>query len=180
MLRRLTLHLVLLCTLALGACSSTVKVTDFRDEKPAFDLKGYFAGTVDGWGIVRNRDGTISQRFKVEMRCSWNGDVGTFDELFLYSDGTTQRRVWTFTKTADNRFTGKAADVVGDAPAEIAGNAFNMRYVLDFPRGDSTIHLDVDDWMYAMQDGVILNRSTISKFGFEVAQVFITFRRRGA
>lgn len=156
---------------------STVDIADFRAEQPVLDLRTYFDGTIDAWGIVRNRDGTISQRFTVVIRATWQGDTGTLDESFTYSDGHTQKRVWTLTKQGD-RYVGRAADVVGDAIGETAGNAFRFRYVLDYPRGDGTVHLNVDDWMYLMDDRTLLNRSTISKFGFEIAQVVISFRRR--
>jgi hypothetical protein len=169
------LLLVLIAALLTG-CSS-VKVEDFRSEQPVLDLRQYFDGTVDAWGVVRNRDGTISQRFTVEMKCSWDGDTGTLDELFRYSDGRTQQRVWTLKKSGD-RYVGTAADVVGEAGGEAAGNAYRMQYVLDFPYEGRSVHLHVDDWMYLMDDRTLLNRSSITKFGFEIAQVFISFRRR--
>lgn len=169
--------LMILATLVLAGCSS-VKVDDFRAERPVLDLRQYFDGTVDAWGIVRNRDGRISQRFQVVIDARWNGDTGTLDERFTYSDGRTQQRIWTLRKNGD-RYVGTAADVVGEAQGEAAGNAFRFVYVLDFPYGDSTVHLNVDDWMYQMDDQVLLNRTSITKFGVEVAQVFISFRKRG-
>lgn len=172
--RRLFLAVGLTGTVA--ACASP-SIEDFRAEKPILDLRRYFDGTVDAWGVVRDRDGTISQRFTVEMAASWRGDVGTLDEAFRYSDGRTQRRVWTIRKQGD-RYVGTAADVVGDAIGEAAGNALRFRYTLDYPYGNATVHLAVDDWMYLMDDDVLLNRSAISKFGVEIAQVFISFRRR--
>ena len=167
--------LVILAAFLFGC--STVDIADFRAEKPVLDLRTYFDGTVDAWGIVRNRDGTISQRFTVVIQSTWQGDTGTLDETFTYSDGHTQKRVWTLVKNGD-RYVGRAADVVGDALGETAGNAFRLRYVLDYPRGDGTVHLNVDDWMYLMDERTLLNRSTISKFGFEIAQVVIGFRKR--
>lgn len=172
----ITRYLLVLAAIVLVGCTS-VKVEDFRAETPVLDLKQYFSGPVDAWGIVRNRDGTISQRFKVVINPTWDGDTGTLDELFTYSDGKTQRRVWTLKKSG-NRYVGTAADVVGEAQGEAAGNAFRFVYVLDFPYGDSTVHLNIDDWMYQMDDKVLLNRSTITKYGFDVAQVFISFRKR--
>ncbi len=169
--------LMILAAVLLAGCTS-VKVEDFRAEKPVLDLRHYFDGTIDAWGIVRNRDGKISQRFKVVIESSWDGDTGTLDEHFTYSDGRSQRRVWTLRKNGD-RYVGTAADVVGEAQGEAAGNAFRFAYVLDFPYGDSTVHLSVDDWMYQMDDQVLLNRTSITKFGVEVAQVFISFRKRG-
>jgi len=168
--------LFVLAAILLAGCAS-VKVEDFRAETPVLDLKQYFNGPVDAWGIVRNRDGKISQRFKVVINPTWNGDTGTLDELFTYSDGKTQRRVWTLKKNGE-RYVGTAADVVGEAQGQAAGNAFHFVYVLEFPYGDSTVHLDIDDWMYQMDEKVLLNRSAITKLGFEVAQVFISFRKR--
>lgn len=167
----------LIALVFLAACSST-KVTDFRAEKPVLDLQKYFNGTVDAWGMVRNRDGTISQRFTVEIKATWDADVGTLDETFSYSDGRTSKRVWTLKKNGD-KYIGTAADVVGEAKGESSGNAYRMQYVLDFPYRSSTVHLSIDDWMYLMDDNVLLNRSSITKFGVEVTQIFISFRKRG-
>lgn len=170
------LLLAVCSTLGLASCSSP-GVDSFRNESPKLDLRQYFDGTVDAWGIVRDRDGTISQRFTVEIRATWNGDVGTLDEQFRYSDGRTQQRVWTLRKSGDN-YVGTAPDVVGEAKGAAAGNAFRLQYVLDYPYRSSTIHLNVDDWMYLVDDKVLLNRSSITKLGFEVAQVMISFRKR--
>jgi Protein of unknown function (DUF3833) len=168
----------MMALVALSACSST-KVADFRTEKPVFDIQKYFDGTIDAWGIVRSRDGTISQRFTVEIKAAWSGEVATLDEYFNYSDGRTSRRVRTLRKTGE-KYIGTAADVIGEAQGESAGNAFRLQYVLDFPYGSNTVRLRVDDWVYLMDDNVLLNRSSISKFGYEVAQVFISFRKRGS
>lgn len=173
MIRKLLSVCVLL---VLAACSST-KVTDFRAEKPVLDPQKYFNGTIDAWGIVRNRDGTISQRFTVEIKATWNGEVGTLDEYFKYSDGRNSRRVWTLKKDGE-RYIGTAEDVVGEAHGESSGNAFRLQYVLDFPYGNGKVHLTVDDWMYLVDEDVLLNRSSITKFGYEIAQVFISFRKR--
>ena len=49
---------------------------------------------------------------------------GVLDEAFTYSDGSTQRRVWTIRKTAPGRYAGTAADVVlRDIAARVAGVA---------------------------------------------------------
>ena len=167
--------LCLIAVAPLAACSSP-GVEQFRAERPVLDLRDYFNGTVDAWGIVRDRGGTISQRFTVRIEGRWEGDKGTLDEAFTYSDGRTQRRVWTLHRSGD-RYVGTAADVIGQAQGEAAGNAFRLRYVLDYPWGDSTVHLDVDDWMYLVDPEVLLNRSTVSKLGVEIAQVFISFRK---
>ncbi|WP_337241642.1 DUF3833 family protein, partial [Proteus faecis] len=77
----------------------------------------------------------------------WQGDTGTLDERFEWSDGTQSRRVWTLKHLGDGRYSGRADDVVGEAQGEARGNALRWRYVLALPVGDKVYNVDFDDWM---------------------------------
>jgi hypothetical protein len=112
------------------------------------------------------------------MDCQWQGDTGTLDEHFTYSDGTKQRRVWTLKKIGDNRYIGTASDVIGEASGATGGNAFNWRYTLALPVDGKTYHVSFDDWMFMMDDKVMLNRAVMSKFGFRLGEVTLSFRKR--
>ena len=115
MKRRLLLSAAAAGATGLVAGCASPDIADYATEKPALDLRTYFNGTVDAWGMFQDRGGKVIKRFTVVMDCRWEGDTGTLDEHFTYSDGTTQRRVWTLKKTADNRYTGTASDVIGEA-----------------------------------------------------------------
>ncbi len=166
-----------LMVVLLGGCSS-VDIADYRNEKPQLDLARYFDGTVDAWGVFQDRSGKVVKRFKVTIDAQWRGDVGTLDERFEYSDGSTQRRVWTVTKLADGRYTGRADDVVGEATGEAQGNALRWRYTMALPVDGSIYHVAFDDWMFLMDDKTMLNRSFMTKFGVELGQVTLSFRKR--
>ena len=84
---------------ALGGCS-TPKVTDYAAQRPVLDMREYFNGTLDAYGVFTDRSGAVVKRFTVVMDCSWNGNEGVLDEAFTYSDGTHQRRVWRLTAQA--------------------------------------------------------------------------------
>jgi hypothetical protein len=166
-----------LAALALAGCA-TVAPQDYAREKPALDLREYFTGRVDAWGVVQDRSGRILKRMVVEIDGAWKGDTGTLDERFTYADGTKETRVWTIRKDG-NRYTGTAADVVGEARGEAAGNALRWNYVLDARReGGGTIHLDMDDWMWLVDERTLVNRTTFSKFGIRFGEVTIFFRKR--
>ena len=107
-------------------------------------------------------------------------EVGTLDERFSWSDGTTSRRVWTVTRTGDKQFSGRADDVVGEARGEAAGNALRWRYVLALPVDGRVWNVDVDDWMFLVDEKVMLNRSAVSKFGIHVGDVTLSFMKRPA
>ena len=169
--------LILVAVFGLWGCSS-VNIDDYRAEKPVLELRDYFNGTLDAWGMFQDRSGKVVRRFHVLIEASWQGEVGTLDERFAYSDGSTQRRVWTITRLGPGRYSGRADDVVGEASGEAAGNALRWRYVLALPVEGTVYNVDFDDWMFLMDDKVMLNRSLMSKFGFRLGEVTLSFVKR--
>ncbi len=167
--------------LALGLLQgcATVDIQDFTNERPQLDLRTYFNGPIEAWGIFQDRSGKGVKRFKVSIDGKWQGDTGTLDERFVYSDGTTQRRVWTIKRESAQRYVGTADDVVGVAIGEALGNALRWRYVMALPVEGKVYNVDFDDWMYLMDDRVMLNRSVMSKFGFRLGEVILSFDRPG-
>jgi len=162
--------------LTLAGCA-TVDVANYRAERPALDLAEYFNGTVDGWGMFQDRSGQVIRRFTVRIDAKWDGNRGTLDEHFEFSDGERQNRIWTLVKDGD-RYTGTAGDVVGTGQGIQQGNAFNMRYVLRVPWSGRTIDVDMDDWMWRIDEQTVLNRTAMTKFGFRVGEVTLSFRKR--
>lgn len=162
---------------ALAGCASP-RLADYANETPQFDLRRYFTGTIDAWGVFTDRAGKVVKRFTVVMECSWQGDQGVLDEAFSYSDGTRQRRVWRVKQLADGRYTGRADDVVGEAAGQQRGNAFHWGYRLALPVDGKVVEVDMDDWMYLMSDRVILNKATMRKFGLPLGEVTLSFMKR--
>ena len=46
------------------------------------------------------------------------------------------------------------------------------------PVDGKVYNVDFDDWMFLMDDRVMLNRSVMSKFGFRLGEVSLSFRKR--
>ncbi len=172
--------LALTCSLLAGCAGQ--KISDYANEKPALDLRQYFNGTIDAYGVFTDRSGKVVKRFTVEMICTWTGapgqETGVLDEYFTYSDGTKDRRVWTLKSDADGKYQGTAADVLGVANGEVKGNAFRWGYTLLLPMDGKTIEVQFDDWMYLMTNKVMLNKAEMSKFGFRLGEVTLTFVKR--
>jgi hypothetical protein len=177
-MKRLKYYFAVLSAIALGGCAMPVEPSHYANEKPVLDLKEYFNGTLDATGMFQDRSGTVIKRFTVVMKCHWQDDVGTLDEDFTYSDGSRQTRVWTLRKVAPDRYIGTAADVVGEAIGITSGNALRWQYVLALPVDGKTYHVHFEDWMFLMSDGVMLNRAAMSKFGFGLGEVTLSFNKR--
>ena len=164
------------CTLVVGCASPTP--ADYAAEKPLLDLKTYFNGEFVAHGLFTDRSGKVVRRFVVQMTGSWQGKNGTLDERFTYSDGTTERRVWRLTDEGNGRWTGRADDVLGVAEGQSAGNALNWRYTLKLPVDGKVYEVQFDDWMYLMDDRVMLNKAVMSKFGIRLGEVTLSFYKK--
>lgn len=171
----------LFCMLSLLSLLSGcgIKGEKYADMKPAFKLEEYFDGTVKAWGIVQDFSGNVVNRFDVTIKGTRDGDRLTLDELFTYyDDGRTERRVWEIIRIDGLRYEGTAGDIVGVAQGRVYGNALRWTYRMDVPVEDTTYRLTFDDWIWAMNDGVIVNRSYLMKFGITVAEVTIFMQRQ--
>ena len=162
----------------LTGCASP-RVEDYAAEKPVLDLRTYFNGIVDAWGIFTDRNGKVVKRFTVLMKCEWRDKQGVLDEDFVYSDGTKEKRIWTLTDHGNGNFTGTAGDVVGTAEGKALGNAFNWRYTLALTVDGKVVNVQMDDWMYLMNDRVMLNKARMTKLGIHLGDVTLSFTRRG-
>jgi len=153
-------------------------VTSCKQTSPKLDIKEYFNGPIKAWGIVQNWKGQVVNQFDIKMVGKWDGDTGTLTEEFSYYDGNKQHRVWNIKKLPNNTYEGTAADIENKAVGETSGVAARWAYVMDLPVGGKTYKIRFDDWMWHMNDGVLINRSYLKKFGFTVAELTIFMHKQ--
>lgn len=172
------LRIALLCTMMLGlaGCSSTT-VETYADNEPKFDVETFFDGDLVAHGVLKDYSGEVIRYFSADLQGSWEDGVGTLEEWFVFDDGERQERTWTLEPNGDGSYTANANDAVGPGTLKTSGNALFMKYVLRVPYDGDTIDLNVDDRMYLVTPDVLINESTLTKFGFEVGQLTLTIRR---
>lgn len=175
-MRRALLALAAAAPLLLAGCACP-SLADHAAQRPVLDLRQYFDGRLLAHGLVTDRGGKVLQRFTVELTGTWQGDTGTLDERFTYADGRRETRVWTLQRLPDGSWRGRAADIVGEARGQTAGNALNWRYTLRLPVDGRTWDIAFDDWMYLVDERVLLNRAEMRKFGVRVGEVLLSFQR---
>jgi hypothetical protein len=62
----------------------------------------------------------------------------------------------------------------------VRGNAIRLAYDLRVPYKDDEIVLAMDDWMYQISPGVVLNETVMRKWGFEVGKVTLVIMKTDA
>nr|WP_264194049.1 DUF3833 domain-containing protein [Marinomonas algarum] len=165
-----------MCVVLLTACS-TPDVSLYEKNEPEFNLETFFSGELTAHGILKNRSGEVIRYFNATLDGSWEDGVGTLAEVFVFDDGEVQNRTWTMTPNDQGTYTATANDVVGSGEVRSAGNALFMKYVLQVPYNGDILEVTVDDRMYMVKDGVVMNESVMTKFGFEVGYLSIVIQQ---
>ena len=154
------------------------KVGHYAGNKPKMDVKEYFNGKIKAWGIIQDWRGRVVSKFDIDLVGTWNGDVGKLAEEFHFYDGRKMQRSWTIQKIDESNYKGMADDVDGVAPGEIKGDAVNWKYVMQIPVDGKIYKLNMNDWMWQMNDGVLINRSYMKKFGITVAELTLFMQKQ--
>lgn len=159
----------------LSGCTAP-KVEHYKEQTPALDIREYFNGKLMAYGTIKDYSGEVVSRFTANIDASWEGNVGTLKEKFVFEDGHEEERNWTLTMQDNVNFIGKAHDVVGEAIGKQLGNSLNMKYTLKRSvNGGSPMNFAMDDWMYLIDDTHLVNQTSMRKFGIEVANLTIGF-----
>ena len=166
----------LLATFLLTSCvGNQMKPIDFKDQKPRLIIEDYLSGNVKAWGILQDRSGKVTRQFSADLNGKWDGKQLILNEEFNWSDGEVQKRQWQITKLDEHNYEGTAGDVVGKAKGYSYGPAFKFEYVLLVPIKEKEIKITFDDWIFKQDDRVAINRATMTKFGFKVAELTVMF-----
>ncbi|MES0862155.1 DUF3833 domain-containing protein [Ruegeria sp. SCPT10] len=177
-----TLIVFLLAILAVLAAKG--RFLSFRSQSPAdyastgpnFSLKKHLNGEILSEGLIYGPNGKMSNSFVARMVGEWDGNSGTLAEWFTYSNGKQMTRKWYLTLGTGNTFIATADDIVGEGKGEISGSTVKLTYRIILPEDAGGHTLDVTDWMYLTENGAIMNRSEMRKFGIKVAELVATMR----
>ena len=157
--------------------SQNMKPEDFKNTKPELIIEKYFNGEVLAWGILQNRNGKVTRQFNAKMMGSYEDKVLTLEEDFYWKDGEEQKRIWKIKKLDDHNYVGTAQDVIGEAKGMSYGSAFKLEYTLLVPYKKKKIKINFDDWIFKQDDKIAINRATLTKFGFKVAELTVFFKK---
>lgn len=155
---------------------SAQSVTDYADTGPPMDIRRVLSGPMISEGVIFGPTGRVTTRFVARMEGSWTGNSGTLSEHFIYDNGTDQRRLWHLKVNDDGSFVATADDIIGAGRGEQAGAVAHLTYRIRLPESAGGHVLDVTDWLYLMDNGTVMNRSEMRKFGIRVAELIATMR----
>ncbi len=163
-----------------SGCSSS-GLADHQAATPALHLAEFFNGRLVAHGMVQDRSGAVTRRFRADLVGTWQpyegGFKGILDEQFYWDDGEQSERIWSLTATADGRYFGTAADVVGQAQGQANGSVLQWQYRLQLPPEQGGWQLDFDDTLVLIDEQQLLNVAIMRKWGIEVGRVTLQIRK---
>ncbi len=159
--------------ISLSSCSTALE--EYSQEDGNFDIKEYFTGNVVARGVIQDYSSKVNRRFCVDIEGTWQGSEGLLAEKFYFDDGEISYRNWQLSKHPDGSYQGTAEDVVGTAIGKHQGFAFQFQYQLSLVIDDTTYQVEMDDWMYQLNDSHVLNKTVMRKLGVKVAEVTLFF-----
>ena len=169
--------LLIILLFLITSCSDNIamKPEEFKNKEPRLIIEEYLTGNVKAWGVLQNRSGKVTRQFSADLNGLWDGKQLILNEKFNWDDGEIQNREWTITKIDENNYEGTAGDVVGKAIGYSYGPAFKFEYVLLVPVKGKEMKITFDDWIFKQDERVAINRATMTKFGFKVAELTVVF-----
>ena len=150
---------------------------DYDQRKPNFVAENFFAGCLMAYGVVQDRSGAAARTFTASIDAHWDAGVGYLDEQFVFDDGERQTRKWQLVADGAGRYRATANDVSGEGRASVNGNAFKLDYRLQINYRGKPLVLAVEDWMWLVDNSVLINQSTLRKFGVRVGNIVLTIIR---
>ncbi len=168
-------------TLALAAgllgCGEASPVGGFRATAPAIDPIHFFTGHVVSWGVLENRSGGPTSVVQTDCVGEADEEVLRMTQRLTVGQDAPVTRTWQMRRAGPGRYEATANDMVGVAAGEAAGRAFHWTWVLATSPGNPLRNVTMEQWWYLLDDGSMLNRTTIRKFGAILAEVSEHFRR---
>jgi hypothetical protein len=163
---------------ALSACSPPLPIETFDDGSPRFDLIAFFMGHTGSWGVIENRSGAPTGRVITDCLGEAEGPDGLhLVQRLTFEDGSIVHRDWHMRRTGPRHYEATANDMVGTAIGEVSGRVFHWRWVLASDSGSRLAEVTLEQWMYLMDSGSMVNRTTVTKLGIVVASVTENFAR---
>lgn len=156
----------------LGGCASPPQLV-LQSADPPLVMETFFAGNTEGEGLFLNSWTGDERRFHVVIAGVWDGDVLTLVEDFDYADGKKDRKTWRLKRTAPGAFVGTREDVVGQARVWTEGRIVRLEYVVKL--GGWTV--EFADALALRDDGSLINKAIVGKWGVRVGRVELVLRR---
>ena len=144
---------------------------------PRFIFEDFFAGKVIAKGhmIYRFPNKKINNINAVFKGIYKNRTLYLKEEYFEEKNKSV--RNWEFSKHSNSSYSGIANNVIGNICVTVKENNLEMHYLFKTYYKSFSINLEVKDSMFMLEDNNIVNTTSISKFGINIAKAILLYTK---
>ena len=162
---------IVLLAVGLFGCSEAPPAEELRATTPVIDPIRFFTGHVRSWGVMEDRSGRPTSIVNTDCTGEADGDTLRMTQRLTIGQDSPVTRVWQMRRVGTDRYEATANDMVGTAAGDASGRAFHWTWTLATSPGNDLQNGSLEQWWYLLEDGSMLNRTTIRKLGVTLAQV---------
>jgi hypothetical protein len=170
---------IIICLLSplLSGCAAPLRPEAFASTSPAFDPVTFWTGRTASWGVIENRGGAPTEIITTSAEGTPESD-GLHMIQHVITKGKDSVREWHIRRLGNNQFSATASDMVGAAHGSPSGRTLHWTWILTAKPGNPLLNVKMDQWMYLADNGTLLVRSIVRKFGVRIAELSEQFVRR--
>ena len=136
-------------------------------------LENFFCGPMRAEGSFVNAWSRSRRGIVIDIVPAWDGKLLSLDERFVYSDGEKDHKVWRLEKTGPGAYVGTREDMIGTGRVWTEGRSVCLAYVLML----MGMGFDFRETMTLRDDGSVLGRATVKKWGILIGRVELVIHR---
>lgn len=145
------------------SCVSTVKkqnVVEVVDSisEPKFNVKSFFDGGIEGFGITQNENGQIIATQKINISAKWTDKRGVIEKSYSSSDGDKDNVTWLVDLKDSGVFSVLGHGFTSSSEGKQIGNAMQITYKNSIPKQDGSKEESevVENYYLVDEDSLIL------------------------
>lgn len=154
---------------------------DYLDKGARMDIKKFFDGKIEGFAIVQDEKGDISDTSVISVEASWEENKGVIKQNYKYANGQKDSRTWLITlDNGGETFSAIGHDVATPAQGRKVGNAMQMIYALLLPgnmKGQKeTVKFEDKYYLTDENSAIVISQSHLG-FGGKKTKTIMSLKR---
>lgn len=154
---------------------------DYLDKGARIDIKKFFDGKIEGFAIVQDGKGEISDTSVISVEASWDENKGVIKQNYKYANGDRDSRTWLITlDNGGETFSAIGHDVASPAKGRKIGNAMQMVYSLLLPgniKGQKETVKFEDKYYLTDENSAIVISESFSGFAGKKSKTIMSLKR---
>ena len=147
------------------------------DQALKMDIRKYFNGKIEGWGILTDDKNIVIKRFTIKANGSWDGDKGVVQMQYFFSDGKRDSRTWLFTVDDAEHYSAIGHDVIGNSVGQQVDGVSRMIYDVNMMLDGFKQKINMEEISYNIDDKAIIMVANLKKSGLNKGRMIISLKK---